>query len=570
MNDAGAVPPAPSASPGGALSAGLPVAHGLALWAGLALMGLALYARALGGPFFGDDLLYTLRNPWVAEPDPAKLVAILDPFGAPARYVTNYAPVHLLAHTVLLRAFGEWMPGHHAANVAVHAAGALLFGLWLAQRALPRALAAAGALLFFVHPVNVEAVAWPSQLKTTLSFALCMAALSSLGQRPALASLAFVAGLLTKATAAIALPVGALALYLDAPAIRPEERWARARTLGAWTLVFVAFAVSQGLAFRGANAAVAPLAEEPLLRAASSAAIAGRYLWMALTSLGLSTYHEPAGVRSLADPRLWLSLAAIAAIGWRAFAALRARTSECLFWAFAIGSFVPVSQLFPFLYPMADRYLYFMLPGLLGAALAIAAPWSSGVAASPRGRAGALALLGIVLVLFGARTHARAAVWSEPQRILADGARRYPDGRIAHATRARESVAQGRIDEGARSLRAAIDRGFEGLEQLLIDPVYRAHRGDPRLEPLLHELAALWVTRFDARDDLTQLEWRQKARAELVLGDVVAARESFRSALRRGGPHDDAIRSELRSLVRSVNAARSGPAARPSAPDRTR
>src|SRR4030095_15612344 len=93
-----------------------------------------------------------------------------------------------------------------------------------------------------------------------------------------------------------------------------------------------------------------------------------RYLWMSATSLGVAAFHEPAP--STATDPLWIAGAlAVAAIAARSVVALRRRSAELAFWVWAGASFFPISQLFPFLYPMADRYLYFILPGLLGGAL---------------------------------------------------------------------------------------------------------------------------------------------------------------------------------------------------------
>ena len=44
-------------------------------------------------------------------------------------------------------------------------------------------------------------------------------------------------------------------------------------------------------------------------------------------------------------------------IAARSVVVLRRRSPELAFWVWAGVSFLPISQLFPFLYPMADPYL---------------------------------------------------------------------------------------------------------------------------------------------------------------------------------------------------------------------
>jgi len=63
-----------------------------------------------------------------------------------------------------------WPPGYHATSVVLHAIGSLL--LWRLFSAMKIPLAWFGALLFAVHPVCVESVAWVSELKNTLSMPL--------------------------------------------------------------------------------------------------------------------------------------------------------------------------------------------------------------------------------------------------------------------------------------------------------------------------------------------------------------------------------------------------------------
>jgi len=63
-----------------------------------------------------------------------------------------------------------WPPGYHITSVVLHAIGSLLLWRLFAVMKIPFAWFA--ALLFAVHPVCVESVAWVSELKNTLSMPL--------------------------------------------------------------------------------------------------------------------------------------------------------------------------------------------------------------------------------------------------------------------------------------------------------------------------------------------------------------------------------------------------------------
>src|SRR5262249_21886234 len=146
-----------------------------------------VYRPALGGPFVSDDLLYIVNNAGVRELDRAELPDLLDPFGAAALDAGNSAPLHLLPHAADWRVFAMDVQGYHAVNLVLHALCAtLLLALLESQGIAPR-LAVFAAVFFLLHPANVEAVAWISQLKSVLALALVLGALLEFERRPLLA-----------------------------------------------------------------------------------------------------------------------------------------------------------------------------------------------------------------------------------------------------------------------------------------------------------------------------------------------------------------------------------------------
>ena len=77
------------------------------------------------------------------------------------------------------------------------AAAALLVPL-LRRSGLPAVTALVGGAFFLLHPANVEAAAWISQVKSTASLSFALLALLALERRPALATACFAAALLAK------------------------------------------------------------------------------------------------------------------------------------------------------------------------------------------------------------------------------------------------------------------------------------------------------------------------------------------------------------------------------------
>jgi protein O-mannosyl-transferase len=79
----------------------------------------------------------------------------------------QYYPVAHSAFWAMQRLWGADPFGYHLVNIVLHASSAFLLLLILRRLAVPGA--ALAALVFALHPVQVESVAWMTELKNTLS-----------------------------------------------------------------------------------------------------------------------------------------------------------------------------------------------------------------------------------------------------------------------------------------------------------------------------------------------------------------------------------------------------------------
>jgi hypothetical protein len=508
----------------------------------------ALLAPALRGTPVSDDVIF-LESPYLRELSAGNLLALLDPTDEAALSLHNYAPVHALLQAATLSLFGEHWLGHHLLNVALHAVTAWLLVLLFARSGLAPLVAVGAATLFLVHPANVEAVAWISQLKTTAAAALAVGALQARPERPRLALLLFGLALLTKSHAAFALPVATVFTWSEG---RGAWRW-----IAGWALVFAAFAIVELPTFRAVGEFVSPaLQADGWLHLRFVVAIAARYLAMAAAGHGLSAFHEPPLPVSWLDP-WWLGgVAALLALGVRLVVCLRERRAEAAFWVWAAAAFAPVSQVFPFLHGMGDRYLYFALPGLLGGVFLASQSAAAHLVLPARRCMASQVALGAVAglaVLFAVRSAERARIWRHEDAVVIDAALHYPDGIYGHLLRAREAARSGDAKASVASLRAAHAQGWAWIGFLFQHPAYAPIRENPEFQAAVQEMAGDLIATLDARRRLSQMELQTLAQAHIWRGERAEAERVLERALAQGGPVDASVREALGQL-RSLRA----------------
>lgn len=533
------------------------------LYGAFLVVGLYVYGPVLNGNWISDDQHYVAQNIYVHDLGPKSILAILDPTGDPAKMVENYAPVHLLLHGIEWKLFGDNRVGYHVVNVAMHAlASLLLVGLFL-RCGVSRASAALAGAIFLLHPANVEAVAWISQLKTTSALVLALGALLSSLKRPGLGAVLFALALLAKPTAAVALFAFALFEVLrDRWSTEPASEAAvsppRFGWVIVWAAIFVLFAIAEFWAFNK-TAGQAPVFYEDLgVRLLTTCAISLRYLVMALSGYGISTFHEPPAVESFADPWFVGSGIVLVLFLWRWIVVLRARSLEAVFWLWTVVSFAPISGVIPLPFPMADRYLYFIMPGLIGAFLLMVPAIAKGIAsrrALPVSGARALVagrvLAAIAILVFANATFARSYVWLDGETMMADAERHYPQGLPAQTRIATRAALVGDVETTVRALRAANKRGYNRLDHLLTDPGYARVRSDPRFQRLLQQIAQDWLDRYLAIASPSELELRLIAQAQIVMGDLDAAIRAIESAIEHDGLLRDELQQDLENLLRT-------------------
>ena len=140
------------------------------------------FGPGLRGAFIHDDSAQIVENPWLQSPHLDLRLLTSDVWGYKAEkgegWSDYWRPVFSLWLYLNSRLFGlNETGGWHAANILLHIlVGAIAYGLLLSLQ-IPRAVSAVIAILFSVHPSQVESVIWISGSPNMLSAAPLLAAL---------------------------------------------------------------------------------------------------------------------------------------------------------------------------------------------------------------------------------------------------------------------------------------------------------------------------------------------------------------------------------------------------------
>ncbi|QYO65369.1 tetratricopeptide repeat protein [Leptolyngbya sp. 7M] len=138
-------------------------------WKLPAIIGLvcfAAFANSLGGEFVYDDLRQIVRNPLIQDNALIWQALSSDVWafkGDGTRVASNYwRPTFTLWQILNFRLFGLSPFGWHISNVLLHVAICLLVFALLRRWSFSELASFSVALIFAVHPVHVESVAWIS------------------------------------------------------------------------------------------------------------------------------------------------------------------------------------------------------------------------------------------------------------------------------------------------------------------------------------------------------------------------------------------------------------------------
>lgn len=379
--------------------------------------------------------------------------------------IANWHPISWLSHTLDFTLFG-WSPGgHHLVSVFIHFLNGLTVYLLVKKLCLTQVrtvatvdetkvilISALSALLFVLHPLRVESVAWVAERKDVLySFFTLLSVMSYLfyidGKSKnirrvyyGISLLLFILALLSKSMA-VTLP--AVLLILDCFALNrvtlkesllnPRE-WLRiARQIlpdktAYFAISFVAIVitvVTQEDAISTASLTFAQQIQNTIHNV-------GFYLYRLLVPLNLSPFYPYPPLEEIGSPGYWLPalIALIVFSGTSITMAMRGNAIPLCCWLIYLVTLLPVSGIIPVGSAVAaDRYAYMtLLPIIVLLAIGMVNIFQM----FPRFRSITFSLILFSLLALGMLTHAQVSVWKTPLTLWTRVIQLYPDAALAH------------------------------------------------------------------------------------------------------------------------------------------
>ncbi len=423
---------------------------GLDFWIGFGLLVavLAIYGQVRSHAFVSfDDPIYVTENPQVRSGLTwSGLVWAFTTF-----HDSNWFPLTWLSHMLDCQLFGLDSGWHHLTNVGLHALSTLMLFVVLRRMTGARWRSGMVALLFAVHPLHVESVAWVAERKDVLSalfWMLTLWAYASYAARPgraryALALFLFCLGLMAKPML-VTLPV--VLLLLD---LWPLRRGVRILEKLPFFAASLASSVVAYIAHQ-AGGAVASFDIVPLAIRCENALITYTvYVLQSFWPARLAVFY-PYSLQSLVVPAIFAGIA-LCAVTVLVVLAFPQRPYLAIGWFWYVVTLVPVIGLIQTgAQSRADRYTYIPMIGL---SLAVVWEIAERLQPWPRFR---VALAAAVTAACMTLTGIQVQYWRDDISLYQHAVAVVHDNYVAYFNLASALDAQGKTDEAIAQLREAV------------------------------------------------------------------------------------------------------------------
>lgn len=426
-------------------------------WAVALILGITFltFSNCIWNDFAYDDTTQILGNTFIRDLGnlPKALVTEAwywrvqqdqDPNTQDKATTPYYRPIFTVYLMIVWKLFGAWAPGWHFLNIVVHMLAVYLVFLVLKHTTKDPRLSAIASLIFALHPMRSESVAWVSGVTDPLLAVFLIASFyfyvryRGEGKAGLLVSslVLFVFGAFSKEPA-VALPIfiGAYELFVINQGKPLREKIKPAIKYSACFLLvsgfyFVARYYALGFALNNNNFRSYPLWQVLL----TIPLVIWKYIGLMIWPVELSLFHATTMVKSPLAVEFLLPFVALIALAfplWRLRGSMLARFG--ILW-FAIN-LLPVLNLSAFGedFLVQERYVYIPSIGFsLLVALAVSKiPLEKWLPVGNR-RLAQTALVGVLVLMLGGKSLAQNATWKDDMTVWFHGVETANDQFMSH------------------------------------------------------------------------------------------------------------------------------------------
>jgi len=414
------------------------------------LLSFIVYLPVLQNGFVWDDEEYIQTNSMLHS---FNLQEIFSSYVA-----GNYHPFTMLTLTIEYHIFGLNATGYHAVNLLLHLLNVILVFYSVILLSDKTGVALITALLFGIHPLHVESVAWAAELKDLLytffflvSYIFYLKYLKEFKKNYLVFTLLFFSfSILSKAMAA------------SLPAVLVLTDYFKGRKINLKTLLekvpFILIAFALGLVAIVAQKSSEAILDTAIFSFPQRIAFACygfiTYLLKLLLPLNLSAFY-PYPVKSGSDIPIQFYFHIVLFLGLLALFFLTLRFSKKII--FGIGFFVATVFLVLQLLPvgsaiMADRYSYIPSIGIF-----YLAGEGFNILWNKKFKWISLILLASFTLFFSVTTYSRCSIWSNSLTLWSDVINKYKTVPVAYFNRGIDLMKKENYDQALDDFNKAIE-----------------------------------------------------------------------------------------------------------------
>ncbi len=404
-----------------------------------------------------DDNAYLTDNPLVRSLSPENIKRIF----TTTQPHTVFSPLVTLTFALEYRIWGLDPFGFHAVNLLLHALNALLVFFLIRTVSRSRKMAFFTSLLFALHPLRVESVAWVTERKDLLFTFFFLLALHFYSYylkkdsgRDYLFTLLFFSCAILSKMSALALPAVLLLMDWKFDDKISKKRWLEKLPFAVILLLYGASSWNSVRAFSVGNAGQNPVGLQPVM-AQNSLWVIPFYIQKAIWPFRLSA-HYPTDMRFFMPP-LWLSIFYSLVLIGGSFLLLKKFRREWLWgWVFFFITLLQVFAVIWHFFPVANRYSYLPAIGLSYIIVMAVSQIGDKLARWKRIKPLWAVIVISALAYLGTASFVRCHTWKDSISLWDDVIGKYPMIPLAFSNRGAALKAAGRLDEALADYSQAI------------------------------------------------------------------------------------------------------------------